>query len=73
MNTAEKVLFILESNKGSYTSGAEMARQCEVSRNAVWKAIRDLREKGYCIEASSNKGYRLNCNNDIISVEGIKV
>ena len=72
MTTAERVLFILESNKDSYTSGEEMARQCSVSRNAVWKAIKDLREKGYNIEAISNKGYRLTDKNDIISVEGIK-
>lgn len=49
-----------------------MAGQCGVSRNAVWKAIKDLREKGYCIEAVSNKGYRLTDGNDIISAEGIK-
>lgn len=72
MSTAEKVLFILESNKAGYTSGEDMAKKCEVSRNAVWKAIRDLREKGYNIEAVSNKGYRLSDNNDIISAEGIK-
>ncbi len=72
MITSEKVLFILESNKEIYTSGAEMARQCGVSRNAVWKAIRDLREKGYDIEAISNKGYRLAQATDIISAEGIK-
>ena len=72
MSTSERVLFILESNKDNYTSGEEMAKQCSVSRNAVWKAIKDLREKGYNIEAVSNKGYRLADNNDIISVEGIK-
>ena len=72
MNTSEKVLFLLESNKDIYTSGEEMARQCGVSRNAVWKAIRDLREKGYVIEAVSNKGYKLSADTDIISVEGIK-
>ena len=72
MSTSEKVLFILESNKGSYTSGEEMAGQCGVSRNAVWKAIRDLRKNGYDIEAISNKGYKLKGNTDIISVEGIK-
>lgn len=72
MSTAERILFLLESNKKIYTSGEEMARQCGVSRNAVWKAIRDLREKGYNIEAVSNKGYKLTDNNDIISAEGIK-
>ena len=72
MSTLEKVLFILESNKDKYTSGEEMAQQCGVSRNAVWKAIKDLRQKGYGIEAASNKGYKLANDNDIISVEGIK-
>ena len=72
MNTSEKVLFLLESNKDTYTSGEEMARQCGVSRNAVWKAIRDLRERGYDIEAISNKGYRLAKVTDIISAEGIR-
>lgn len=72
MNTTQKVLFILESNKGTYTSGEEMARQCGISRNAVWKAIKDLRAKGYSIDAVSNKGYKLTGNIDIISAEGIK-
>ena len=72
MSTSEKVLFILESNRDIYTSGEEMARQCSVSRNAVWKAIKDLREKGYDIEAVSNKGYKLNKTTDIISAAGIR-
>ncbi len=72
MTTSEKVLFILESNKNIYMSGEEMAGQCGVSRNAVWKAIKDLRIKGYDIEAISNKGYRLAGSTDIISAEGIK-
>lgn len=72
MNTSEHVLFLLESDKDSYISGEEMAKRCGVSRNAVWKAIKDLREKGYDIEAISNKGYRLAGNTDIISAEGIK-
>lgn len=72
MNTAERILFILESNKNGFTSGEEMASQCGVSRNAVWKAIRELRSRGYSIEAVSNKGYRLSENNDILSAEGIK-
>ncbi len=72
MSTSEKVLFILESNKEEYTSGEEMARQCDVSRNAVWKAIRELRQKGYLIEAVSNRGYRLKEDNDIISAEGVR-
>ncbi|WP_024866859.1 biotin--[acetyl-CoA-carboxylase] ligase [Butyrivibrio sp. FCS014] len=72
MSTFEKVLFILESNKDVYTSGEDMAGELGVSRNAVWKAIKELREKGYLIKAVSNKGYRLSGDSDIISAEGIK-
>ena len=72
MSTADRVLFILESNKDSYISGEEIAGQCNVSRNAIWKAIKDLRGKGYAIDAVSNKGYRLMQSSDIISAEGIK-
>ena len=31
----------------------------QVSRTAVWKAVRQLEEEGYAIEAVRNRGYRL--------------
>jgi BirA family biotin operon repressor/biotin-[acetyl-CoA-carboxylase] ligase len=37
-----------------------------VSRAAVWKQIRSLRFKGYKIESSTNRGYKLNCSPDIL-------
>lgn len=70
--TSDKVLSLLEQNKGDYISGAGMAETFGVSRNSVWKAINDLKNKGYEIESVSNRGYRLTGNNDIISVQGIK-
>ena len=39
-------------------SGEDMARETNVTRNAVWKAINSLRELGYGIEGDA-KGYRL--------------
>ena len=72
MNTLEKVLYLLESNKNTYISGEAMADQCGVSRNAIWKSIKELRQRGYGIEAVSNKGYKLAENSDIISAEGIR-
>ncbi|MCR5557755.1 MAG: biotin--[acetyl-CoA-carboxylase] ligase [Butyrivibrio sp.] len=72
MSTAEKVLYLLESNRDKYTSGEEMASRCGVSRNAVWKAIRELKSRGYYIDAVSNKGYKLSEINNIISAEGIR-
>jgi BirA family transcriptional regulator, biotin operon repressor / biotin---[acetyl-CoA-carboxylase] ligase len=43
---------------GQSHSGATLAAQCAVSRNAVWKAIANLREAGVEIEASAQRGYR---------------
>ncbi|MCR5829725.1 MAG: biotin--[acetyl-CoA-carboxylase] ligase [Lachnospiraceae bacterium] len=70
--TTDKVLSFLERNRGSFVSGEKMAKECGVSRNSVWKAVKDLRESGYCVEAVSNKGYSLGKSNDIISEEGIR-
>lgn len=44
---------------GEYISGQEICNKFGVSRTAVWKAINQLKETGYEIEAVQNKGYRL--------------
>jgi BirA family biotin operon repressor/biotin-[acetyl-CoA-carboxylase] ligase len=61
----------LEHNKEDYISGEYMAESLGLSRTAVWKAIKELRNQGYVIEASSKKGYILGTSNDIISESGI--
>ena len=47
-----------------YVSGQQLCEALGVSRTAVWKIIKKLKEDGYPIEAVTNKGYRL------LSVEG---
>ena len=47
-----------------YVSGQQLCETLGVSRTAVWKIIKRLKEDGYPIEAVTNKGYRL------LSVEG---
>jgi BirA family biotin operon repressor/biotin-[acetyl-CoA-carboxylase] ligase len=42
-----------------YVSGQELCNHFGVSRTAVWKAINQLKEAGYEIEAAQNKGYHL--------------
>ena len=71
MASKDKVLELLESNKETYISGEVIASSIGLSRNAIWKAINELRKKGYDIEAVSNKGYRLEDSNDIVSAQGI--
>lgn len=72
MNTKKRILELLENHRGESISGEYMAGMLKVSRNAVWKAIRELRKEGYRIDAVTNKGYCLSEDNDIISPQGIK-
>lgn len=44
---------------GGFHSGAALAMQLGVSRNAVWKAVGKLKELGVTVHAVRNRGYRL--------------
>lgn len=72
MSTKERLLSILEKNKGTYLSGEELAGSLELSRAAVWKGIQALRREGYPISAVTNKGYALDRDSDILSKQGIQ-
>lgn len=48
-------------DSGEYVSGESIAAKLNVSRTAVWKAIAELRENGFDIEASTKRGYKLCC------------
>jgi BirA family biotin operon repressor/biotin-[acetyl-CoA-carboxylase] ligase len=69
MSVKETALKILEENKGMVVSGQKIAEKACASRAAVWKAISQLREEGYIIEASPNKGYVLSLKSDLLSAE----
>lgn len=55
---SDKILDILTSTS-EYVSGQSLAQTLGVSRQAVWKEINALRERGYEIESVPNRGYRL--------------
>ena len=61
-----EILTLLRETDG-YVSGQELCEKFGVSRTAVWKAINQLKEAGYEIEAVQNKGYRLVSVPDILS------
>lgn len=71
MNTKEQVLRLLEAQRGSFLSGEAIAQTLGVSRNAVWKAIRDLRQSGHRIDAITNKGYCVRAEDDMLTAAGI--
>ncbi len=72
MSTKSKVLEILENNRGIAVSGGKLAMQLQLSRNAIWKVVKELQREGYDIEAIPNRGYRFGNGNDILSTAGIK-
>ncbi len=72
MGTKERLLELLEAEKGRYASGEEIAQALCVSRAAVWKAVKALRQEGYPIEAATNRGYCLSNKADVLSVQGIR-
>ncbi|MDF2616085.1 MAG: biotin-protein ligase [Sedimentibacter sp.] len=73
MSVKNEILNILETNKGKTISGQELADILDVSRTAVWKAINLLKQDGYIIDASSNKGYSLSISSDVVSEESIRM
>ena len=68
----DRILELFRQRSDSYVSGEEICRGLGISRTAVWKQIRQLRELGYEIEAVPSKGYALRSTPDtLISAEVI--
>jgi BirA family biotin operon repressor/biotin-[acetyl-CoA-carboxylase] ligase len=65
----EKILQLL--NKKDFISGNNLAKQLKVSRTAIWKQIKILRNYGYNIESMKNRGYRLVSRPDIPRCEEV--
>lgn len=57
MKTTQRVLELLTTTP-SYLSGQEIADKLKLSRTAVWKAIKSLKEQGYDITSKPHVGYR---------------
>ena len=73
MSIKDSVLQALTENKGAFISGEELSKNMEVSRTAVWKAIKTLREEGYPIEAVTNRGYKLAPDKWLITEDTLKL
>ena len=53
-----KILEILEK-RSTFVSGEEISKELGISRAAIWKHIKKLRELGYEIQSKTNEGYKL--------------
>ena len=69
--TKTKILKLLRSQEG-YLSGQELCNRLGISRTAVWKYMKQLKEEGYQIQAVQNKGYCLTDVPDVLGESEIK-
>ncbi|WP_423216633.1 bifunctional biotin--[acetyl-CoA-carboxylase] ligase/biotin operon repressor BirA [Streptococcus equinus] len=58
MKTYEKIYCYLQ-NQNDYISGEILAKEFELSRTAIWKAIKTLEEKGVKIDSIKKRGYKI--------------
>ena len=54
----DKILNLLKKKEG-YVSGEDISSHLDISRQALWKHIQELKESGYDIEAVPHLGYHL--------------
>jgi len=71
MSTKNQLLLYLKENQGNWVSGELISNNLSVSRSAIWKHIRKLKEEGYVIESAPKKGYFLSKASDPITADEI--
>lgn len=72
MNNKEYIIFQLQNNSETFISGEDLAKALNISRAAISKIIKEIKNEGIVIESVPNKGYKLSNTNDLISRDIIK-
>lgn len=72
MSTRDEILNLFRSQQGSWLSGQEISTHLNISRAAVWKQIKSLRELGFTIDAKHSQGYRLVDAPDVLIASDIR-
>ena len=67
----EEILKMIRETDG-YISGQELCNKFGVSRTAIWKVMKQLKEAGYNIEAQQNKGYHIVSAPDVMDAAELK-
>jgi len=68
----ETILSLFSQTPDGFVSGERISVKLGISRTAVWKHIRNLRQAGYRIEAIPSRGYQLLQSPDILMPEAIQ-
>ena len=68
----QDILDFLIQHKDEFVSGQQISEQLGISRTAVWKHIRVLKQRGYVIESYTRKGYCLREAPELLSEQAIE-
>lgn len=68
----DKVLELLREKREEFVSGQEICKKLGVSRTAIWKAVRSLKEDGYIIESVTNRGHCLSDSMDVLNASELQ-
>lgn len=68
-----RIIEALKEHSHTFISGEDLSQKLGVSRTAVWKVIKQLKEEGYHIESVSRKGYKLIEEGDTLNSEALGV
>ena len=60
-----KVLTFLQTHNTEYLSGQDLSDVLKISRVAVWKHIKKIKELGYTVESKQKRGYKLTANSEL--------
>ena len=62
----DKILKFLQTHNTEYLSGQDLSDVLRISRVAVWKHIKKIKELGYTIESKQKLGYKLISNSNLL-------
>ncbi|HET7656681.1 MAG TPA: biotin--[acetyl-CoA-carboxylase] ligase [Bacillales bacterium] len=71
MAVKTNLLKLLAQGGDQFVSGQELSERLGLSRTAIWKHIRDLRDAGYEIESVKKSGYRLKQKPNVLTEDEI--
>ncbi len=72
MTSRDRIESLFRSQPGEYLSGEKISHLLHISRAAVWKQVKVLREGGFEIEAKHSLGYRLLAAPDVLVASEIE-
>ncbi|MBI5025175.1 MAG: biotin--[acetyl-CoA-carboxylase] ligase [Nitrospirae bacterium] len=65
------LLKLLKEREGTFVSGEAMSKALGITRAGIWKRIKAMKQKGYVINSSPSKGYKLLRSPDILTADEI--